>query len=101
MALQLLEAAVVKAQVYLAAPVNSGPVGLGDAIMAKINELWGKGLTVFAIVAVFAGLAAAGTMLWQSQRGGGGDGASKLGWVAGACIVSGLIAGLVGGLTGT
>lgn len=101
MALQLLETAIVRAEIYLADPVNSGPIGLGDAIQAKVNELWGKGLTVFAIIAVFAGLVAAGTMLWHSQRGGGGDGATKLGWVAGGCIAAGLVAGLVGGLTGT
>lgn len=52
---------------------------------------------VFALC-VLGVLITAATMALQNRRGEGGEHASRLGWVLGACILAGSASGLVGAL---
>jgi hypothetical protein len=91
--LQHLAAAVT----VLAAPPDPGqgtpPPGSGGITTMLGWVAW----VVFALCVVGV-LIVAGTMAVAHRRGSGGEHASSLGWVLGACIVAGSASAIVGGV---
>lgn len=87
------------ATLWLAAPVDGAPAAPGGA-QAPVNSLWSNGLWIFAVCAAFGMLFALGSVIFNHTQGRSNDWA-WLGKIVAACVGVGMIAGFVGGLTGT
>jgi hypothetical protein len=86
----------------LAAPITSTPERPPGLNQDALNHLWGYVGFGIAIMACF-GLAGCAVLAWSNHRDGDSSnpGVKKAGWVLGGALAFGIIAGVVGTVTGT